>query len=358
MKNWFLFLSCFTLALVSCQDPLPEAPYSVRLRVDCEDEEVRDLVHNYYGKEITYTIFNDSTFRVKRSAPTGEYQEWINEDGLRIQDISPNNSIRVELNENWLGVYLSDPILSKIERTNMSKEILGRNAIGYIGQNDAGDTTLIWVDEDIPNAWITLKDVPGLPLGYEYYVRGKKVTYMAEAITETQLGFSLDQWEKETVALTPDFYLGVQESEDLYLSGNGVILDIVYYDMTTKEAIDGIFEQTTSAIGGTEKARFYISGGVGKVLLQPGKSYSLLFNRQDCVPKRVAINLTDLPEDGGLYQLQMDVGTFPSSNMELMEYLFQVPVANWSYDPISGEMVYDEAYSFEVNKEVERIRVG
>ncbi|NQX93144.1 MAG: hypothetical protein HRT74_13650 [Flavobacteriales bacterium] len=358
MKNWFFLFGFLAVALISCQESLPEAPYSVRLKVECEDEEVRELVHNYYGKEVTYTIFNDSTFHVKRSAPTGEYQEWINEEGLRIQDRSPDNDIRAELKDIWLEEYLSDPILAKVERTEMTKDILGRKAIGYIGQNEAGDTTIIWVDEEIPNAWITLQAIPGLPLGYEYFVRGKKVTYTAESIAATEKTFDLTKWEENTVLLSQDYFLGVEESEELYLSGDGLLLDLGYFDMTTREVTDGIMEQTTLKNGEVEKARLYLNGGAGKVLLPRGSFYSLLFQRQGCVPKKITFDLTNQPEENGLFLMQFDVGTFPSTNMELNDYLLEVPIAEWTYDSVNDSLVYNEGHTALVNERIEEFRVG
>lgn len=353
-----LFLAIPLIFLLNaCTDPIPEMPYSVRMSVSCEDEEVLDIVQSYFAEELTYTIFSENKFSLKRKAKSGIYEEWIEGDSLFIKDQPEGISNSILLDGYWLSRYLEDPILSNFERTGDSENILGLDCEQFIGMNEDGDTTFIWISEEIPNAWVTMKELPGLPLKYQYELRGQTVTYKAESINASEKIYTTSQqnWSKNSVELSPRYYLGLQ-ADTTDLSRDAVDISSVFYDMTTNQPMDGRLEITSRDGMTEEKAITSIQGGEIQVLLRPGKFYSLLFDQRGYAPKRINMNLSGQPLERGLFSLQMDVGSFPCTDQEVLDYLYATPIGNASYDPEADNILFDFEYTAAVNEELERIR--
>ena len=347
----------FLFILSACTDPIPEMPYSVRMRIACEDEEILDVVQSYFAEEFTYTIFTQKKFSLRREAKSGVYEEWIEGDSLFVKDQPIGISNSVLLDGDCLSKYLEDPILSDFQKTSGSENILGLDCSMHIGINENGDTTFIWVSEEIPNAWVTMNELPGLPLKYQYKLRGKTVTYQAKSINASEKVYtaSLQQWGENSVELSPRYYLGLQ-SDTTDIDRDVLDISTVFYDMTTNRPMDGRLE-ITARDGMTEKkAVTDIQGGEIQVLLRPGQFYSLLFDQKGYAPKRININLSGQPLEKGLFELQMDVGSFPCKDQEVLDYLHATPVGNASYDPESDNVLFDFEYTAAVNEELERIR--
>lgn len=347
----------FILTLNACTDPIPEMPYSVRMSVSCEDQEVLDIVQSYFAEELTYTIFTDKKFSLKRKAKSGIYEEWIEGDSLFVKDQPEGISNSILLDGYWLYRYLEDPILSNFQRTGESETILNLNCAEFIGMNEDGDTTFIWVSEEIPNAWVTMSELPGLPMKYQYKLRGQTVTYQAENINASEKVYATSQqkWNENSVELSPRYYLGLQV-DTVDINRDVVDISSVFYDMTTNQPMDGRLEITSRDGMIEEKAVTSIQGGEIQVLLRPGKFYSLLFDQRGYAPKRININLSGQPLDKGLSTLQMDVGSFPCTDREVLDYLYVTPIGNAAYNGETDNVLFDFEYTAAVNEELERIR--
>lgn len=352
--KYFLLFGLGSLIFNSCSNQ-PNTPYQVKMSVDCADEEVLDLVYRYYGQDITYTIFKDDQFKLRREALMGEYQEWIDGDSLYIQDIGEDYAISTFLDGVWLESYLDEPIVETLAETDEYEDIAGVSCQKFIGLNSYNDTSWMWVAKSIPNAWITLKDLPGLPLKYQYKVRDQLVTYMTESIEPVEESYDLANWGKGTIELSPSYYLG-QESDDLDLNRDVFSADVVFYHMTTNEPLEGSL-QITSRDGTTEDvAEMMLNGGTARVLLRPGKFYSLLFARPGFSPKRINFNLSAQPLGLGAFSTRMDIGGFPTANLDVINYLFETPIGVGGYDAETDQIVMDSEYSEAVKEELQRIR--
>lgn len=352
--KYVLLLSIASFILSSCNN-LPNSPYRVKMSVSSDDPEVLDLVHRYYGEEIHYTIFKDDQFKLKRNALMGEYQEWIQGDSLYIQDIGEDYAISTFLDGVWLDAYLAEPIVETLVDTGEKEEIAGVQCQKFLGLNSYNDTSWIWASESIPNAWITLKDLPGLPLKYQYKVRDQLVTYMAESIEGVDEQFDLDNWGKNTIELSPSYYVG-EESDDFDLDRDVLSADLVFYDMGNNQPLEGSL-QITSRDGTTEEvAEMMLNGGAARVLLKPGKFYSLLFARPGYSPKRINYNLAAQPSEMGAFSTRIDVGGFATSNLDVINYLYQTPIGVGEYNADSLSIVMDASYTEAVKIELQRIR--
>ena len=130
--NSIFFLCIGSFAISSCNQ-VPDTPYEVKMTVSCSDSEVLDLVHRYFGQEISYTIFNDQQFRLKRNALMGEYQEWIEGDSLYIQDVGEDYAVSTFLDGEWLDLYLDEPIVETLVDTGEKESIAGVECQKFIG---------------------------------------------------------------------------------------------------------------------------------------------------------------------------------------------------------------------------------
>ena len=285
----------------------------------------------------------------------GEYQEWIEGDSLYIQDVGEDYAISTFLDGEWLDAYLAEPIVETLVNTGEMEEIAGVQCQKFLGLNSYNDTSWIWAAESIPNAWITLKDLPGLPLKYQYKVRDQLVTYMTESIEKVDEEFDLENWGTSTIELSPSYYVG-EESDDLDLDRDVLSADLVFYDMGNDEPLEGSLQITSRDGSSEEVAEMMLNGGAARVLLKPGKFYSLLFARPGYSPKRINYNLSAQPMDMGAFSTRIDVGGFATSNLDVINYLYQTPIGMGEYNADSLAILMDFNYTAAVKEELQRIR--
>ena len=67
------------LFLSSCEgDIKPTIPYRVHYSVLSDDQEVRDMVYQYFGSELIYEVYDSSHIYMTRFGSDNKLQHWFN----------------------------------------------------------------------------------------------------------------------------------------------------------------------------------------------------------------------------------------------------------------------------------------
>ncbi|MCH2197635.1 MAG: hypothetical protein MK081_02545 [Flavobacteriales bacterium] len=352
----FILPILFSIALFSCEETtVIDTPLRASYAISSPDTGAKGLVHTYFGDRMDYLIFDSTHFVMSREALVGKLVQWYDGDNLWIRQMEGEYCSCIQLEGGLLDIWREDEWLQDFTYNESTSEVNGWEVNEGIAMDELGDTTWVALSTQYPNAWFENPTFNGLPLRYQYRLRGAKVTYEVDTIESIDASFDPSGYDYQCVKMPAEAFLGYAPQDTVFVGDNRVW---VYGDLTNDfgEYINGELMVESFDGNTTQSAKVRVEQGTFDVELPYGLLYTLDLTADGMVHRRIEIDTRDVPQDGNQITMDLSMSVFAPENNEVDEYLSSTNVGIARYSADAGGIIFDFEYTEAVMAEVERLR--
>jgi hypothetical protein len=351
-----------TAFLTACTTPeKPSVPFHAHYVVYSEDGEVEDMVHTYFGHELVYNVYDSTHIYMRRVGKESGTTHWYDGSTLIIRDEYGDYCDCTVLSGELLDYWLeneSAPAFTYGKDTYPKFNLAIRDGVGLSSYDNpsAKDTTWVSVAEELMNPWYDMPMFKGLPVKYAYRLRGKKVTYEIDSLTELKGMWDVTGWSKKCVRIPAEVYMGFSMKDSLGVSADRVWISGLLRD-ESGTPLTGEVAITTYATDGTvDEARSSVEQGRFDIQLYPEGRYILDFTSEGMIHRRIELDLADCPIDGSEFFMELAINLFEPESQEVADYCLSQLVGMGKYVPEQGAIGFNYAYTDSIMQEIARMR--
>lgn len=345
------------LFLSSCEgDIKPTIPYRVHYSVLSDDQEVRDMVYQYFGSELIYEVYDSSHIYMTRFGSDNKLQHWYNGESLYIREAYGDYCDCVELSGEMLRYWLDNELAPAVMFNRDSEQKFGLEVKSGVIVTDEKDTTWISVAQELMSPWFDMGYIAGLPMSYSYRLRGQKVTYEVDSIRHLADVWSVGKWRDKCVQVPPESYLGFTMGDSLGVISNRVWMNGQIHDEEQSALSGEVGVYVANEDGTLEGGVSRIDNGNYDLQLSLGKLYVLDFSSENTVHRRIELDLRDAPHNGNEYAMHISVLLFEPENAEVEAYCREQFVGKGRYIAEEDAIGFDFEYTEAVKAETARLR--
>jgi|GEM_PF-2167287 len=345
MKLMSLLVLSICLAFISCEKKDHSFNGTLHYEVQCEDADVKRMVHTYFGPGFDLQI-QDSIALLSRTWQSGEVRHYFANGLMQYQEEVEGQCLETSLRGDLLEYFRLNSAPDSIVYLDEKDKWQGftiHKALVYDAASLPEGPAEAWYTKEIRNYWPYLPDMPGMFVKYRYSMRGVPVDYvLVSASEDLESAPSLDKADcdhlfPEVFVINPS--LGTPYNADYHLLG-----DIKLEELNNPIAFASIEIYRNDSL-------YYEAGsdsiGSFSFYLPLGHLYHLKYTGEGFVSKVVEMDmrLSDDVDVSGGFESEIGMSLFyDQGNEQLKEYMKQ-PIGKCKFNETSKAFEFDFEYT-------------